>query len=270
MKISKALLFLVSTLFLANCGEANIEETETTTVAETSREYYQLKIYSFEDQDQVATTDKYLRDAYLPALKKQGIEPVGVFKLKPSETDSSLKTYVLIPFDELEQVVEIENALSADEGYQTAGSDYLQASYQKPPYSRMESILMQAFTDMPEMAATSLDGPRAERVYELRSYESPTERYYRSKVDMFNAGGEVKLFDRLGFNAVFYAEVLSGAKMPNLMYMTTFPDMPTRDTLWKAFFGSPEWKELLTVEKYKNSVSHADIIFLYPTEYSAY
>ena len=134
----------------------------------------------------------------------------------------------------------------------------------------MESTLMKAFVDMPKMQASQLDGPRAERIYEMRSYESPTERYYWNKVDMFNAGGEIKLFDRLGFNAVFYAEVISGAKMPNLLYMTTFPDQPTRDTLWKAFFEAPEWKELVGMSKYKNNVSHADIFFLYPTEYSDY
>lgn len=87
---------------------------------------------------------------------------------------------------------------------------------------------------------------------------------------MFNAGGEVKLFDRLGFNAVFYAEVVSGSKMPNLMYMTTFADMTTRDVLWKSFVDAPEWQQLLSLEKYKNSVSHADITFLIPTEYSDY
>ena len=87
---------------------------------------------------------------------------------------------------------------------------------------------------------------------------------------MFNAGGEIKLFDRLGFNAVFYAEVISGSKMPNLMYMTTFSDMSSRDTLWKAFFAAPEWEALKAMPKYENNVSHADIIFLFPTEYSDY
>ena len=123
---------------------------------------------------------------------------------------------------------------------------------------------------MPKMQASPLDGPRAERVYELRSYESATERLYLNKVDMFNAGGEVKLFDRLDFNAVFYGEVISGAKMPNLMYTTTFSDQASRDTLWKTFFDSPEWKELKANPIYQHNVSHIDIMFLYPTEYSDY
>ena len=87
---------------------------------------------------------------------------------------------------------------------------------------------------------------------------------------MFNAGGEIKLFERLGFNAVFYGEVISGAKMPNLMYMTTFADQQSRDAHWKSFVDSPEWKGLIAMEKYKNNISHIDITFLYPTDYSDY
>jgi hypothetical protein len=170
----------------------------------------------------------------------------------------------------MDEFLTLEEELNKDEVYLAAGSDYIEASYEQAPYERIESTLMQAFPDMPTMAATPLDGPRSERIYELRSYESATEKYYKNKVDMFNAGGEIKLFDRLGFNAVFYAEVLSGSKMPNLMYMTTFSDMPKRDTLWKAFFGSPEWEQLKGMEKYKHNVSHADIMFLVPTEYSDY
>ena len=87
---------------------------------------------------------------------------------------------------------------------------------------------------------------------------------------MFNAGGEVVLFDELGFNAVFYAEVLSGNKMPNLMYMTTFENQEIRDDLWKSFGDAPKWKEISSMPKYQNNVSHIDRIFLYPTEYSDY
>lgn len=270
----KQYIYLLLLLFsVAACTERAPEETETVTEAPTAtdgRQYYQLKAYTFGSEDQSSRTDAYLRDAYLPALKKLGIEPVGVFKNRPDEKDPTLKTYVLLPLENLDQLLPIEEQLNQDEAYAAAGKAYLEASYDQAPYQRIESTIMRAFSDFPEMAASPLTGPRSERVYELRSYESPTEKYYWNKVDMFNAGGEIKLFDRLGFNAVFYAEVVSGSKMPNLMYMTTFPDMPTRDTLWKQFFASPEWEGLKAMEKYQHNVSHADILLLYPTEYSDY
>lgn len=58
--------------------------------------------------------------------------------------------------------------------------------------------------------------------------------------------------------------------MPNLMYLTTFSDKKNRDEHWNNFVESPEWKRLSAMEKYKNTVSHADIMLLYPTEYSDY
>lgn len=270
MKNTLYLLLGMLTFLMLSCEETAAVSTEEEKTTDSDREYFQLKVYTFDTEEQVRATDQYLEEAYLPGLKKLGIGPVGVFKQKPSETDSSLKTYVLIPFEDMEQLLPLEEKLNEDEAYLAAGKDYINASYEQPPYQRIESTLMRAFADMPGLEATPLDGPRSERIYELRSYESATEQYYWKKVDMFNAGGEIKLFDRLGFNAVFYAEVISGSKMPNLMYMTTFPDMPKRDTLWKAFFGSPEWEELKAMEKYKHTVSHADIIFLMPTEYSDY
>lgn len=267
------LLALLVTATLASCGNPNPEKSETNETPETvanEREFYQLKVYSFSSEDQVAATDNYLQNAFIPAVKKQGIDKVGVFKFRTNEKDTVQRTYVLLPFKSMEDFLALDNKLSEDAEYAAAGSAYLNAAYDNAPYDRIESILMQAFTDMPMMQVPNLDSPRAERIYELRSYESPTEKLYVNKVDMFNAGGEVKLFDRLNFNAVFYGEVLSGAHMPNLIYMTTHADMATRDKNWEAFVDSPEWKEMSALPKYQNNVSHADIWFLYPTDYSDY
>ncbi len=203
-------------------------------------------------------------------MKKFDIQNVGVFKPRPTDSITPKKTYVLIPFSSLVQFRLLDDALTSNKTYQENGKAYLQASHDKPPYQRIESTLMKAFIDMPKMQGSKLDGPRKDRIYELRSYEAATEELYKKKVDMFNAGGEVKLFDRLGFNAVFYAEVLSGPTMPNLMYMTTHANQETRDANWKAFVDSPEWTKLKVIPKYQNTVSKNVTLFLYPTEYSDY
>lgn len=262
-------LFLLATLTIISCQKPSNEYSTKSNAANT-QEYYQLKVYSFQSDKQVAITDQYLQKAFLPGLKRQGIKSIGVFKPKEMGSDTLQKTYVLIPFNSIEQFLSIEDRLSKDSEYLAAGAEYLNASYEKPPYLRIESNLLKAFPDMPRMQPAPQEGPRSERVYELRSYESATEQLFKSKVDMFNAGGEIKLFDRLGFNAVFYSEVISGAKMPNLIYMTTFSDRPTRDSLWNEFVISPEWQEMITISKYENTVSHADIWLLYPTDYSDY
>lgn len=196
MKIIKLIMLLVA-LAIASCGNPNPETTANAEIPESTeeqREFYQLKIYSFGSEEQVNATDAYLKNAFIPAVKKQGIDKVGVFKSRVTETDTVQKTYVLLPFESLDDFQALENKILEDSTYLAAGSAYIDANYDNPPYSHIESILMQAFSDMPQMGTPDLDGPRAERIYELRSYESPTEQYYRNKVDMFNAGGEVKLF----------------------------------------------------------------------------
>ena len=110
--------------------------------------------------------------------------------------------------------------------------------------------------------------PKSQRIYELRSYEGHTEKIYKNKEKMFNEGGEIVLFKRLGFNAVFYSEVLAGSQKPNLMYMTTFSDMASREAHWKTFGNDPEWKKLTSMGEYKNNVSKINIYLLHPTEYS--
>ncbi|MGB5698685.1 NIPSNAP family protein, partial [Muriicola sp.] len=164
----------------------------------------------------------------------------------------------------------IKESLEKDEELQKNHSLFLNAAHDAPPYDRIETLLLKAFKEMPALQASRVEGDRSDRVYELRSYESPTEALFINKVHMFNEGGEVALFQRLGFNAVFYGEVLAGPRMPNLMYMTTFKDMETRDLMWKAFVASPEWQGLINDPFYDNNVSKADILLLYPTDYSDY
>ena len=242
----------------------------TLSAQQDSREYYQIKTYTFDSESQEGVTDAYLKDAFLPALKRQGISNIGVFKLRAGYNITANKTYVIIPFSDLETLSMVEEQLSKDTAYLNAGKEYLEATHDKAPYKRVQSTLLRAFKDMPKMKPTTISGDRKDRVYELRSYEGPNETYYQRKVHMFNEGGEITLFDSLGFNAVFYGDVISGDKMPNLMYMTTFKDRASRDALWKDFVASDKWKEISVLPQYKNTVSHADIMLLYPTAYSDY
>ncbi|MFS4467149.1 NIPSNAP family protein [Maribacter sp. 2210JD10-5] len=234
------------------------------------KEFYQLKTYIIKNEKQERTVDTYLENAFLPTLKRYGIKNIGVFKIIPNKYKKSDKIYVLIPFASLSQFEELEQYLITDKMHQTDGAVYLEAQYNDPPYERINSILMRSFIEMPKLQPSAVTGVRDQRVYELRSYESPTEATYKNKVDMFNAGGEVQLFSDLGFNAVFYAEVISGDQMPNLMYMTTFENMAERDSKWNAFSSSDKWTSLKAEEKYQNNMNKAAIMLLYPTEYSDY
>ncbi|CAN5188461.1 NIPSNAP family protein [soil metagenome] len=231
------------------------------------RYYYQLKIYHLKTETQERRLDSYLQNAYLPAMHRMGVKSIGVFK--PIDKDTSgQRVYVLTPFRTWDQLEKVEQTLSADNQYETDGKDYIEAAYNDMPYTRIEIIILRAFPKMLMPAVPVLTAPKTDRVYELRSYESPTEKYNINKVKMFNDGNEVALFKRLGFNAVFYAEVIAGSHMPNLMYMTTFNSKADRDKHWEAFSGSPEWKVLSAAPEYQHNVSKNVILFVHPTAYS--
>lgn len=268
MKFIKLLLLIAITVAISNCTRT--AQAQAPKSANAERDYYQLLVYSFNSDQQVSATDQYLQAAFLPGLKRMGIENIGVFKRRPTATDTLLQTFVLIPFKSMDQFLSVEDKLNSDAAYLSAGSSYINTPYDQPAYARIESTLMRAFSDFPVMRPSPLQSPRVDRIYELRSYESASETLYKNKVDMFNAGGEVKLFDRLDFNSVFYGEVISGSKMPNLMYLTTFADQASRDEHWKAFGESPEWQALIKLTQYKNNVSKNTQLFLYPTAYSDY
>lgn len=273
MNFKNCLLCFIALLSFFSCEEAAVDKNisaEVNPEGFTPEEFYQLKIFTFDTEDQLSITEQYLKEAYLPAIKRQGFTNIGVFKPRATDADTTKRIYVLTPFSSLAQFALTADKLEKDEAYQTAGSPFLEAPHDQAPFRRIVSVLLRAFEEMPVMRPVAMDSPRADRIYELRSYESATEKLYRKKVDMFNAGGEVELFEQLGFNAVFYAEVLSGDKMPNLMYMTSFTDQASRDEHWDAFVNAPKWKEISTMPKYLNTVSHADILFLYPTDYSDY
>jgi len=235
----------------------------------SARDYYQIKVYNLKNKAQETAVDNYLKDAFLPALHKSGIKKVGVFK--PIESDTAnfgKKIFVFIPLKELEQIEKIEESLAKDKDYQTKGAAYINAPFDNPPYVRLESILLRAFSAQPDFFAPKFTTPKSEQIFEFRSYQSATEKIYQKKVEMFNEGGETKIFEKIGANAIFYGEVLSGSEMPNLMYMTSYENTKANEDCWKAFRDHPDWKTLSGLEEYKNTVSKITKYMLHPADYS--
>lgn len=236
-----------------------------------TRDFYQIKVYHLKNEAQEKLVEDFLKRAYLPALHRAGIQKVGIFKPVLS-TDASKPTekliYVFIPFSSYRKFSTLDKALNKDQKYQEDGKAYLKATLAEPVYDRLETILLNAFAGNPHFNLPRLNGPMKDRIYELRSYEGPTENLYWNKVEMFNKGDEIGLFKRLNFNAVFYGEVIAGSRMPNLMYLTTFENRADRDEHWKAFSNDDYWKKLSAMPEYKNNVSKNDTRFLYPADYS--
>lgn len=249
-------------IMLLSAGRSNLS-------AQTKQEYYEIRVYHLAwGSGQEAKVDTYLKDVYLPALHRAGIAKAGVFKPLESDMLSGKRIFMFLPLKTADQFVSLDELLSKDKLYTDAAKSFIEAPNTEAPYARCERIMLKAFKNMPQPFFPAYTNSVSERVYELRSYESATEALAAKKIKMFNEGGEIDLFAKLKFNAVFYAEVISGSAMPNLMYMTTFTDMVSHDDHWKAFSAAPEWKKLSAMDEYKNAVSNIDRFLLRPTNYS--
>ncbi len=234
--------------------------------ADKAREYYELRIYEMPTGSRKNILNAYLSKAAIPAWNRLGISPVGVFTVVSGA--NALLLYVLVPYPDLEAFQSAPSKMRADTEYQKAAAEYLGASIDTPAYTRYESRLMVAFEHVPRLrlpAETAQNGPR---LFELRQYESHGEAAALRKIEMFNQGGEIALFDRLGLRPVFFGQTLAGPRMPNLMYMTVHQDMATRDKTWETFSNSDGWKTLRADPKYADTVSAITIVFLRPAAYS--
>ena len=222
-------------------------------------QYYELRVYTTKSEQQQKLVNDYWQDAAVPAYNRMGIQPVGVFtELQDSPTN---KVYVLIPCDSLEVFAAIPARLAGDPAYQAAAAAYLALPKSSPAFERIESSLNVAFDSMKKLAAPPSAADKKPWVFELRTYQSPTEGKGINKVQMFNSG-EVPLMQEVGLSPVFFSQTLVGSQMPNLIYMVSSENMEEHNKHWDGFKKSPVWKTLSSDPQYKDNVSKVISVFL--------
>jgi hypothetical protein len=231
------------------------------------RLYYELRRYQLVDGPQKKICDAFFQNALIPAANKLGITPVGVFNLTVGPGTPAM--YVLLPSASLESLVNLEAHLAADAQYMSAGTPFLSAPAIAPAYQRIESQLMIAFEKVPGVTLPAATATNAARVFELRTYESPSDLDHKRKVEMMQSGEEL-IFAKAGFTQVFYGDTLIGGHLPNLTYMLSFESLANRDQHWSAFGTSPDWKAMQANPRYafEDIVSNITNLILTPAAYS--
>lgn len=254
-------------IFLSILALASLK-TWSSPVNKTEREFYLIQIYHCNSISQINGVDAYLKNTYLPYLHKMGIEKIGVFAPIDNDTASDKRIYVWLPMPNLNTLDLLDQDVEKLDPMTKNALVDLENQDGSLPYTRVERIITKSFIDQPKYEKTSSLIKSTGRIYEYRSYESPTENMHLRKVHMFNQGGEVVLFKRLNFNAIFYSKAIAGARMPNLIYMTSFNNMEDRNEHWKAFGASPEWQSISNMPKYMNSVNRNETILMYARDYA--
>jgi hypothetical protein len=236
--------------------------------ARTRPQLLELRRYQFRFGPMEARHAEYAKSALIPALNRAGVKPVGAFTVVFGADTPSV--YLLLPHPGPDSVATLGGRLTSDTEYMRAAAAFRGLPATDPPYVRRDSSLMTAFDAFPTVEVPS--GPLAVpgRVFELRTYESHNEGAGLKKIEMFEKGGEIGIFRRVGLAPVFFGRNTVGPRLPSLTYMLVFPDLATREKNWGVFRDDPEWVKLRSTPGYSNAeiLTNIHVQVLRATEYS--
>src|SRR5579859_1706973 len=257
----------LATSAMALAREAVAQASDKSTSVRPGREFYQIRQYKLFNGAQTKLTSSYLGDALIPALGRLGMGPVGAFSLDLGPETPTY--YVLIPANSAEALVEVDLHLADDAEFQKSAAPFWNAPASAPSFQRVESSLLIAFEGWPKLTPPPSSATKAKRIFQLRTYESPSYRDHVNKVDMFHKG-EFEIFVKSGARPVFFGDTLVGPRLPNLTYMLAFANMQELETSWAAFSGNPDWKKLQSSPRYnyESIVSNITNLILSPLEAS--
>lgn len=260
---------------LAASAATAFAHTATAAGASAARDYYELRAYRLKPGASSTPLNGYLEKALIPALAKRGLKDVGVFteldvdkKAGTSKPKPETPVWVLIRHSSLESFASAAAELNADPATQAAGADYLNVPKANPAFDRVDTWLYRAFKSMPQMELPAFSKNRVPtRVFEMRDYESHSERAALSKMAMFD-DGETQLMRDLGMSPMFFGQGIAGPNLPHLRYITSGADLASHLAGWAKFGPDPRWIAMKDKPQYKDNTSKNTARFLVPTAYS--
>ncbi len=211
------------------------------------REFYHLRRYSLRSGPQLKATESYFSDALIPALTRMGMGPVGAFKVDIGPETPAYT--LLIPGSSVEALAELDLRLAQDGEFMKAADSYWNGTAAAPGFERVDGSLLKAFEGWPKLTPPAMSATKAKRIFQLRTYESPSYGEHVRKVEMFHSG-EFEIFKAAGFRMVFFGDTLVDARMPSLTYMLSFADLAELDARWEVFRNDPAWKKLSGSPRY--------------------
>jgi hypothetical protein len=257
--------FLSSSLAAAATLPAML--TSANEAAPAGREYYELRHYHLRFGPMQSRFDAFFQDVAIPAMNRAGVRAVGVFGVLAGPDSPSMQ--VLLPHASAESLLTLEDRLMADGEYRKSGADFLSRPAADPSFVRIDSSVLVAFAGMPKLEVPAAAAEKKARIFEMRTYESPSKEGNLSKIGMFN-NGEIAVFRKTGLHPVFFGEALAGGNLPRLTYLLTFADMEEREKNWAVFRNDPNWKKLSATPGLGNAeiLSNITNTFLRPAVYS--
>jgi hypothetical protein len=177
---------MASTLALGGTADAS---PVTQSDAKPAQQFIQIRHYSLAPVGDAKLCDDYFRDALIPAANRLGITSVGVFNTWFGPEGFSGK-WLLLVGPSVETLATLDAHLAEDQDYLKAGTPFLNASVNQPPFSRLETSLLRTMPAFPRVGVPESMAKSATRIYELRTYAQPTHHSHELKVSLFQEGGE--------------------------------------------------------------------------------
>lgn len=235
-----------------------------------ARTMYELRTYELRnDVVDVARTHQYVERQLVPALRRAGAGPVGVFT-----PDSGLPLpaiVLLIPYPALTDVGTAAERMAADTTFRAATDAWERGPGPGAalPYVRYDVALYRAFAGHPRLEVPPTAPSRPGRLFELRTYEAPSDVGLRAKMAMFDQE-EIRIFREVGFAPVMFGEAVAGTRLPHLTYLVGFDDMAARTAAWGRFGAHPDWQRIRVRPGWTDpeTVSVIRSAFLRPAGYS--
>jgi len=196
--------------------------------------YFELMYIHMQSGSQPPRMAKWLETRLMPICQKHGFGPMGFFNV---DVGPQLPTLVVIfNYPSLTEMEALWGRLNADPDYAVAVAEIEQ---DEPASYRTEATLLRATPFCPPLSATAAGQP-SNQLYEMRIYESPTNRQLNFMHDRFS-GGEIDVFHRSGINPILYADTVFGPNQPNMLYLIPFQTADHREKAWTAFRNDPDW-----------------------------
>ncbi len=226
--------------------------------------YYTLENFYLKNGTQMGRMHEFWSKTCLPALSKLHSGPVIL--LEALVAPHMPQFAAIVGYRSLAEIEQVRNGLEALPEFQKGLAEWERDP--EPPYEHYASSLLEATDYSPEI--TPLDPPpKVPRIFELRTYHSPTRRQLRALHERF-AGPEIRIFHRTGVHPVLYSTMIYGANQPNLTYLIPFENLAAREKAWAAFGADPEWIKVRkeSIERHGQIASVIQIWLFRATAYS--
>jgi hypothetical protein len=202
-----------------------------------SSSYFEFFYIHMQSGSQPSRMMRWLENGLWPICQKHGFGQMGFFNV---DIGPNLPTALIIfSYPSLTEMEAQWGKLNSDPDYAALVAD---VEKDEPAFYRTEAMLLRATPFCPPLRATPVVDP-GHKLFELRIYESPTNRQLGYLHDRFG-GGEIDIFHKSGIHPILYADTIFGPNQPNMVYLIPFESAEHREKAWAAFRADPDWVKI--------------------------